>query len=404
MESSRRGVLAVLGVLAGLAASGSGYQIVEGPQNITVLKGSEARFNCTVSPGWKLIMWALNGVVVLSVTPREPIITNDRFTSASYDRGGDFVSEMIVHDVQLRDAGQVRCSLQSSDLDALAFLSVQVMGTLSIPGDDLEVTEDEPCNVTCRAQGWTPLPDITWRVGVPASHSSYSSFAEPGAGGGVVSILALRPQGNGTLTCVAALRAPEARTAVTVNLTVVPPSPVWVKEGAVWGSAQVCGTGPCGPALADCHQDLPPSLPPTVCEQYESPVAQAEELQLETGLLVLELELGVAGGSSRGPCLSPESSYQNEIRKSATAKTTRDAVDSKLKRGNENYGYSSDEPKAAQLASLPPKSADLSAVPEPGGSRSPPQDLSKPRPGRAGHPQVSFDIASPRKVRNVTLV
>ncbi|XP_069886824.1 immunoglobulin superfamily member 5 isoform X1 [Dipodomys merriami] len=370
MESSRRGVLAVLGVLAGLAASGSGYQIVEGPQNVTVLKGSEARFNCTVSPGWKLIMWALNGVVVLSVTPREPIITNDRFTSASYDRGGDFVSEMIVHDVQLRDAGQVRCSLQSSDLDASAFLSVQVMGTLSIPGDDLEVTEDEPCNVTCRAQGWTPLPDITWRVGVPASHSSYSSFAEPGAGGGVVSVLALRPQGNGTLTCVAALRAPEAHMAVTVNLTVVPPSPDAVdKPGAAlptWAIALLA-------------------------------VSLSLLLILIIVLIIIFCCCCVSGKDKK------ESSYQNEIRKSATAKTTRDAVDSKLKRGNENYGYSSDEPKAAQLASLPPKSADPSAVPEPGGSRSP-QDLSKPRPGRAGRPQVSFDIASPRKVRNVTLV
>ncbi|XP_069886827.1 immunoglobulin superfamily member 5 isoform X3 [Dipodomys merriami] len=270
MESSRRGVLAVLGVLAGLAASGSGYQIVEGPQNVTVLKGSEARFNCTVSPGWKLIMWALNGVVVLSVTPREPIITNDRFTSASYDRGGDFVSEMIVHDVQLRDAGQVRCSLQSSDLDASAFLSVQ--DAVDKPG--------------------AALP--TWAI---------------------------------------------ALLAVSLSLLLI----------------------------------------------------------LIIVLIIIFCCCCVSGKDKK------ESSYQNEIRKSATAKTTRDAVDSKLKRGNENYGYSSDEPKAAQLASLPPKSADPSAVPEPGGSRSP-QDLSKPRPGRAGRPQVSFDIASPRKVRNVTLV
>ena len=90
-----------------------------------MLEGSEARFNCTVSQGWRLIMWSLNGTVVLSITPTEPIITNDRFTSASYEEGGNSISEMIIHDVQLGDAGIIKCSLQNSDRDASAFLSVQ---------------------------------------------------------------------------------------------------------------------------------------------------------------------------------------------------------------------------------------------------------------------------------------
>lgn len=92
---------------------------------MTVLEGSEARFNCTVSQGWKLIMWALEGTVVLSVTPTEPIITNERFTSESYDLGDNFVSEMVIHSVQFNDSGQVRCSLQNSNRDGSAFLSVQ---------------------------------------------------------------------------------------------------------------------------------------------------------------------------------------------------------------------------------------------------------------------------------------
>lgn len=101
------------------------YEIIEGPRNATVLAGGEARFNCTVSEGWKLIMWALNGTVVLSITPKEPIITNNRFTSESYEEGGNFVSEMIIHDVQFRDAGHIWCSLQNSDHKGSAFLSVQ---------------------------------------------------------------------------------------------------------------------------------------------------------------------------------------------------------------------------------------------------------------------------------------
>ncbi|XP_070322894.1 immunoglobulin superfamily member 5 isoform X4 [Odocoileus virginianus] len=229
--AAERGVLAMLVVLAGLAACGSGSEIIEGPKNVTALKGSEARFNCTISQGWKLIMWALRGTVVLSVTPNGSIITSDRFTSASYQEGGNFISEMIIHDVQLSDAGQVKCSLQNSDQDGAAFLSVQ------------------------------------------------------------------------------------------------------------------------------------------------------------------------------------EPSYQSEIRKSATVKTSKDTLGTKLEIGNENYGYHSDEPRTihewlgldTEPASLHDKSSEAS-VPEQRSSRQPHQESNHRQLGPANHPPVSFNMGSPKKVRNVTLV
>ncbi|XP_037687407.1 immunoglobulin superfamily member 5 isoform X3 [Choloepus didactylus] len=223
MGGGGKGVPGLLVVLVGLAASGSCYQITEGPKNATALEGSEARFNCTVSQGWRLIMWALNGTVILSVTPKEPIITNDRFTSASYEVGGDFVSEMIIHDVQLNDSGRITCSLQNSDRDASAFLSVQVVGDLSIPTGGLVVPEDEPCNVTCRVLGWSPLPDVTWDISAPVRSSSYSWVPNPDDPGSALSILSLTPQGSGTLTCLADLKGLNFHKSVTVNLTVIQP-------------------------------------------------------------------------------------------------------------------------------------------------------------------------------------
>ncbi|KAF3816071.1 hypothetical protein GH733_016173 [Mirounga leonina] len=169
-------------------------------------------------------MWALNDTVVLSITPTEPIITNDRFTSASYEEGSNSISEMIIHDVQLQDAGRIKCSLQNSDRDASAFLSVQVMGELLIPRGNLIVPEDKPYNVTCHALGWIPLPGISWEIGVPVSHSSCYSGLEPDDLQSAVSILTLTPQGNGTLTCLANMKGLNAHKSVTVNLTVVQPS------------------------------------------------------------------------------------------------------------------------------------------------------------------------------------
>ncbi|XP_067595628.1 immunoglobulin superfamily member 5 isoform X4 [Pseudorca crassidens] len=268
-----RGILAALVVLAGLAACGSSNEIIEGPKNVTALKGSEARFNCTISQGWKLIMWALKGTVVLSVTPTEPIITNDRFTAMSYEEGGNFISEMIIHDVQLSDAGQIKCSLQNSDRDGSAFLSVQ--DSIDKPG--------------------TTLP--AWAI-----------------------------------------------------------------------------------------------------------VLLAVSLSLLLILLIVLIIIFCCCVSRRE---KEESSYQSEIRKSANMKTNKDISGTKLKSGNENYGYSSDEPWTTsqwpETASLPAKSSE-SSVPEQRVSRQPYQGSDQHQLGPASRPQVSFNVASPKKVRNVTLV
>ncbi|XP_055470807.1 immunoglobulin superfamily member 5 [Psammomys obesus] len=369
MEGSWRAVLAVLVILAGLTGSGCGYQIVEGPQNATVLQGADARFNCTVTHGWKLIMWSLKGVVELSVTSQEPIITNKRFTSASYNSSDSFISEMVIHDVQPSDTGPVQCSLQNSDVFGSAFLSVQVMGTLDTPSDNLVVTEGEPCNVTCYALGWTPLPDISWELAVPVSHSSYSSFPEPGSSLRVLSVLDLTPLGNGTVTCVAELKGSQASKSLPVNLTVVQPSPDSVGEE--------------GPQLPTWAIIL---------------LAVAFSLLL---ILIIALIIIFCCCVSRRE--KKESTYQNEIRKSTNMRTNKAVPETRLKSGKENYGYSSDEARAAQIASLPPKPAEVS-LPEHHSSSPRYQEPSKHRPGPASHPRVSFDLASPQKVRNVTLV
>lgn len=90
-----------------------------------MLVGQEAHFNCTISRGWKLIMWSLNDTVVLIVTTTQLIIPDKRFFSKSYEEGGNFISELIIYDVQPSDAGHVKCSLENSDHQRSAFLSVQ---------------------------------------------------------------------------------------------------------------------------------------------------------------------------------------------------------------------------------------------------------------------------------------
>lgn len=244
------------------------------------------------------------------------------------------------------------------------------MGDLHIPGDSLRVVEDEPCNVTCRASGWTPLPDISWEVGVPVSHSSYFSTPEPGDLQSAVSILTLTPQGNGTLTCVATMRSVRADKTVSANLTVVPPP---------LGSIDKPGT----------------SLPTWAIVLLA--VSLSLLLILIIVLIIIFCCCCVSGKEKK------ESSYQSEIRKSIQAKTNKETSEPNLKSGNENRGYSSDEPRTAGAASRPPRSGEVQ-VPEPRSSGHHPQDPDPHWPRSESRPQLSVHAAGPWKVRNVTLV
>ncbi|XP_035138855.1 immunoglobulin superfamily member 5 [Callithrix jacchus] len=386
MQGCRSSVLTMLVILAGLAGSGSGYGVIEGPQNLTVLKGSQARFNCTVSQGWQLIMWALNGMVVLSVRPTEPIITNDRFTSKRYDQGGNFTSEMIIHNVQPSDSGHITCSLQNSLLHGSAFLTVQVMGELFVPNDNLVVVENEPCRVTCRALNWPLLPDIFWELGALVSHSSYYFAPEPSDLQSAVSILDLIPQGNGTLTCVATLKSLQASKSATVNLTVMRPR-------------RDAGGG---------RSSYPVFLPGL---DFPLPTWAKAALGL-SGALFLTLTCALTircccrccsccrccccCGRKRGIRI------QFQRRKSEKEKEKKET---ETKSGNENPECSSDEPKTTETDSFPPKSCESSDPGQRSSSWGPPQQeadqcLSRP----ANHPQASLNLASPKEFRNATSV
>lgn len=111
------------GSLAGL---GFCYSITKGPDNATVLAGSEARFNCTVSAGWKVLIWLSKGSPVLTVLNSQGSVeTTDRFTSQNYTSGGEFTSELVIHNTQLSDSGRIECSIQQPSENNFAFLSVQ---------------------------------------------------------------------------------------------------------------------------------------------------------------------------------------------------------------------------------------------------------------------------------------
>ncbi|NXH12986.1 IGSF5 protein, partial [Bucco capensis] len=194
--------------------SGLGFcnLIIQGPSNATVLAGSEARFNCTVSSKWVILIWLANGKPVLTVINSQgPIETSDRFTSQNYTSSSDESTlELIIHNTQLSDSGKIECSLQQSSESSFAFLSVQVNGSLFIQNSTLTVKENKTVEIVCEALGWAPAPDITWMTNDSfIDESSYVTQQSPGSNGlhNALSILTLTPVDTEILTCLADIEA-----------------------------------------------------------------------------------------------------------------------------------------------------------------------------------------------------
>ncbi|XP_044298551.1 immunoglobulin superfamily member 5-like isoform X3 [Varanus komodoensis] len=218
-----------LSLLGLLIDPGFGYYIIEGPRNLTVLAGSDARFNCTVSDGWKIIIWLFDGSPKLSVLSTGQIIqTDQRYNQQSYRNGTRFTSELIMYDVQLNDSGQIKCSIQDADDNKYAFLSVQVKGSLDIKDRNFTVRMNRTINIVCEALGWAPAPHIFWMANnISLDNSVYVTSQHQGLNGlyNEESILTLTPMTNVTVTCLAALDALSKPQYATVNVTVYEPSP-----------------------------------------------------------------------------------------------------------------------------------------------------------------------------------
>ncbi|NWX34216.1 IGSF5 protein, partial [Notiomystis cincta] len=204
------------------AGLGLCYSITKGPANATVLAGSEARFNCTVSAGWKVLIWLCKGSPVLTVISSQGSVeTTDRFTSRNYSSGAEFTSELIVHDARLSDSGRVECSLQQPSESNFAFLSVQVNGSLFIKNSTLTVKENQTIEIVCEALGWAPAPDITWMTNDSLiDKSSYVNQQSPGSLGlhNALSTLTLTPRDSEVLTCLADIEALPSPQNATVTL------------------------------------------------------------------------------------------------------------------------------------------------------------------------------------------
>ncbi|XP_053242733.1 immunoglobulin superfamily member 5 isoform X1 [Podarcis raffonei] len=315
-----------------LTDTGFGYSIIEGPRNLTILAGSVAHFNCTVSEGYKILIWLFNGTPILTVLGNgTPVITNPKYNQDGFQNGTEFTSGLKIFDVQLHDSGEIKCSLQNFQEDKYAFLSVQVNGSLTIKPGNLTVRENQTTEIICEALGWAPAPQISWMVNnITLDNSMYITNQSQGSNGlyNEESILTLTPVTNSTVTCFVAIDAlPEPQNA-TVTLTVYQPPSIAGDDGRT------------------------------------RTIILAVVLSVVGFLLLILIILLIICCCKR----RKDSKYQEEMRKASEKKNADRNLETDRHSGQENYAYSPEETRrAGQMTGVPSFSPDNSSLYAPDG-------------------------------------
>ncbi|XP_029483645.1 immunoglobulin superfamily member 5 isoform X4 [Oncorhynchus nerka] len=149
------------------------------PLNVTVLRGSEARFNISLSEAWYSMSWMLKSVLVLTINSGTGESEhNRRFSVKNYSSADIYCWEFIIRDVWRNDSGTVSCGVQEKPTQT-AQLFVQESGTVRIVGGNITVAQGHQAIVQCEASGWFPKPTVSWVVdGVMVDQNSYNSSSE----------------------------------------------------------------------------------------------------------------------------------------------------------------------------------------------------------------------------------
>uniref|UniRef100_UPI003BB99E78 immunoglobulin superfamily member 5 isoform X3 n=1 Tax=Pogona vitticeps TaxID=103695 RepID=UPI003BB99E78 len=228
MERRQEWIGLTLCLFTFLTDPGFTSSIIEGPRNLTVLAGSAAQFNCTVSEGWDVLIWLFNGNPRLTLLSDGKTYISPRYSQKGYSTDGRFTSELTISDVQLNDSGQIKCSIQNEEDDMYAFLTVQVNGSLNIKNSNFTVRKNQTIEVTCEALGWAPAPQISWTgSNILINNSMYITDQSQGLNGlyDEESTLTLRPLANVTVTCLAAIDALSKPQNASATVTVYEPPP-----------------------------------------------------------------------------------------------------------------------------------------------------------------------------------
>ncbi|XP_063812663.1 immunoglobulin superfamily member 5 [Pseudophryne corroboree] len=221
MDGERKTWTLITVLLCLVTDYGSCSEILQGPQNVTVLTGSSASFTCTVKEGWQSVSWYLADIFVVSITHAGTTVSSNNINARNSTNSvnGAFTSEITIINANKNNSGTVRCSSLSASFQD-AYLTVQVNGSVQITNGSVTVKPNTNISMVCNASGWFPAPAITWKMNnTLASNLYYFTDYATGADS-AVSTFTINPDGDMNLTCLASISTLNEPQSATVNVAV----------------------------------------------------------------------------------------------------------------------------------------------------------------------------------------
>ncbi|XP_037543550.1 immunoglobulin superfamily member 5 [Nematolebias whitei] len=196
------------------------------PQNSTVLRGSDARFNATLQGTWQVMTWTVGGSFVLTATPAE-IISSSQMFSARFCSSS--CVEFTIHNVSRSQAGPIICSVQAGYTPQTAQLSVQESGTVRITSGNVTVMQAQQVEFQCETTAWFPIPSVSWNLNGQAVDSSFYNTTSMADGHffNSTSVLKIKTASSTKVECMATLPTLKTPQCSSVFLVVVPKPPDW---------------------------------------------------------------------------------------------------------------------------------------------------------------------------------
>ncbi|XP_029925004.1 immunoglobulin superfamily member 5 [Myripristis murdjan] len=217
---------------AGEGALGVSGQLQLEPLNATVLQGEDVQFNASFKGDWQVMIWTVQGVLVLTVISTGEIYPYDtaRFSARNYSSGDTSFVEFTIHNVNRSTSGSVVCTIQGSNQHRTAQLSVQESGTVDILSGNVTAVQDQEVEFQCAATAWFPKPTVSWtRNGEVVNSTLYSTNTTEARGGwfNTTSVLRFQAVSNTTVACLVMIPALQKPQSSSAHLVVVPKPPDW---------------------------------------------------------------------------------------------------------------------------------------------------------------------------------
>ncbi|XP_061188974.1 kin of IRRE-like protein 1 [Saccostrea echinata] len=148
-----------------------GQELVEGPVSQKARIGMKIQLKCVVKNRSGIVQWTQNGFGMGNNRDLPPY-PRYRMVGGTSTVNNDVIEEFTLEitDVQLEDDGKYNCQVTPTDDDPRVLLSDEVTVTVLAPPDQpvidggpvIPLELGVPTNITCRANGGKPAPQVLW--------------------------------------------------------------------------------------------------------------------------------------------------------------------------------------------------------------------------------------------------